>query len=146
MITWLPYPDFTESIAVLEMPELNRQKTDIIKILDIIHQNGSRYRGWEAHPAVSMWRGNEVTLCEYGLLTIEESFARGAVSDKQKLKIEMHMEWATVGEYKMDKPYWFGDTHLHISHQSNLIRHNPPVYGVKFSDVSMNLPYIWPVD
>lgn len=144
MITWLPYPDFLESIGALEMSDLNHQRADVIKILDVIHQNGSRWSGWVDHPAVSMWRGHEVTLCEYGLLCCEETSARGATNGNHKGKIEIHMDWATSGRYTLEKPSWFGEPTFHIAHQSNLIRRNPPAYGVKFSGVPMDLPYVWP--
>lgn len=149
MLTWLPYPDFIESVGALEIPELVSSCRDAIFILDVRHQVKPHYAVWEAHPAVRMWRGHEVSLAEYGLSAAEEIEARKLRTPGARAKaltqLEQHMDWATSGRYTMEKPSWFGEALFHIAHQSNLIRHSLVVYGEKFHGVPADLPYYWPV-
>jgi len=42
-------------------------------------------------------------------------------------------------------PPWLGDTALHRSHQSALLRKDPQRYGPSFPGVPDDLPYVWPV-
>lgn len=143
MQTFLPYPDFVESAGVLDRQRLGKQRVEVVQILNVIHQIKPS-TAWQNHPAVRMWRGYEVSLCEYGLIVCEEWIAQGR-KDTCKEKIEQHLDWATSGKFQMEKPPWFGDRDFHISHQSNLIRKDPEYYGPKFPGVPADLPYIWPV-
>jgi hypothetical protein len=143
LITWLPYADFVESVGALDTPEVNQLRYTAVKILDIIHQVHDRHQVWEKHPSVLMWKGHEVSLCEYGLIACEEMMSRRPhVTNETEHRLHTHMEWATDGRFSMEKPPWFGDTELHISHQSNLLRHNPEFYTFQ---VPMTLGYVWPV-
>lgn len=146
MITWLPYPDFIESVGALDKPTLVDTRMSALTILNVLHQIGPPVpEVWAAHPAVRMWKNHEVSLAEYGLLSCEESLARRSTDGNQGLLLfEQHMDWATSGKFTMEKPSWFGDHEFHLSHQSNLIRHNPEVYTPKFPGVANDLPYIWP--
>lgn len=145
MQTFLPFPDFVESAGALDRQRLGKQRVEVVQILNVLHQVDVRAKqGWVNHPAVRMWRGYEVSLCEYGLIICEEWIARG-YKDSCKAKIETHLDWATGGAYEMDKPGWFGDVAFHLSHQSNLIRKDPDFYGPQFPGVPNDLPYIWPV-
>lgn len=143
MQTFLPYPDFVESAGALDRRRLGKQRVEVFQILNVIHQT-TPSKAWANHPAVRMWRGYEVSLCEYGLIVCEEWTARG-YDDNTKPKIEQHLDWATSGRYTLEKPPWFGDTDFHVAHQSNLIRKDPAYYGPKFPGVPADLPYIWPV-
>ena len=42
-------------------------------------------------------------------------------------------------------PPWLGDSALHRSHQSALLRKDPELYGSCFPGVPNDLPYVWPV-
>jgi hypothetical protein len=50
-------------------------------------------------------------------------------------------ELAAAGEL----PPWLGDPAFHRSHQSALLRKDPPHYRPIFNDVPDDLPYVWPV-
>ena len=141
MQTFLPYPDYTESAKVLDDKRLGKQRVEVIQIIDVLFlvTPEARYRN---HPVMDMWRNHEPQLCEYGITICEEWKARG-YQDKCQAKIEWHLENATSGDFTLEKPKWFGDMELHLSHQSNLLRKNPDHYE-QFFDVPNDLPYFWP--
>lgn len=142
--TFLPYPDYTLSAAVLDDKRLGKQRVEVLQILNTLHEiptESGKPRGWSNHPAVRMWRGCELQLCEYGLVITEEWKRRG-FKDTCYNKIRQHLDWAEGGN--MLKPIWFGDVDFHDSHKSNLLRKDPDHYGKFFQHVPADLPYIWP--
>lgn len=144
MQTFLPYPDYKMSAAVLDTPRLGKQRVEVLQILNTLHDiptETGKPRGWANHPAVRMWRSSELQLCEYGLVVVDEWRLRG-YKDTCYDKIAQHMEWAEGGN--MLKPAWFGDIDFHESHKSNLLRKDPEHYGKFFPDTPDDLPYIWP--
>lgn len=130
MQTFLPYPDFKKSAAVLDYKRLGKQRVEAYQILLTLHHPNR----WSNHPAVRMWEGYEDALKMYMNACIDEWIKRGYVNNMSKL------EHPT--EPKM--PPWLGDPRFHISHQSNLIRKNPEHYGPLFPGVPDDLPYFWP--
>lgn len=143
MQTFLPYPDYELSAKSLDNRRLNKQRVEVLQILNVLHQVNDSGAGWRNHPAVKMWRGYEPQLCEYGLVMCEEWIRRG-YSDSVKEKLEWHLDCATAGEFTLEKPWWFGDQDFHLSHRSNLLRKDPDHYGKIFGDIPNNLPYKWP--
>lgn len=118
MQTFVPFPDYVESAKALDNLRLGKQRVEVYQILNVLHEiNPSA--GWRNHPAVKMWRGHELQLCEYGLVVCEEWISRG-FKDTVTAQIRQHMEWAESGD--MLKPDWWGDTRVHDSHKSNLLR------------------------
>lgn len=145
MQTFLPYPDYASSAAVLDDQRLGKQRVEVLQILNVLHDiptESGKPRGWGNHPAVRMWRGHELQLCEYGLIVVDEWKSRG-FADTCYDKISQHLEWAEGGN--MLKPNWFGDVDFHESHKSNLLRKDPKHYGQYFAGVRNDLPYVWPV-
>ena len=143
--TFLPFPDYAMSAEVLDTPRLGKQRVEVLQILNVIHQiptESGKPRGWGNHPAVRMWRGCELQLCEYGLTIVEEWRSRG-YKDTCYGKISQHLEWAEGGN--MLKPEWFGDIDFHRAHQSNLLRKDPVHYGKYFKHVAPDIEYLWPV-
>lgn len=141
MQTFLPEPDYRKSAEVLDRMRLGKQRVEVIQILNVLHEMRD---GWRTHPAVRMWRGYEAQLCEYGLVVCDVWTSRG-YRDSCAGKINKHLEWATAGEYNMERPFWFGDDIFHRSHQSNLIRKDEDLYRPLWPGVPNDLPYIWPV-
>ncbi|MER7983892.1 MSMEG_6728 family protein [Streptomyces sp. NPDC095817] len=64
MQTFLPYPDFTQSAAVLDQARLGKQRVEALQVLRGLTVPGY---GWRNHPAVRMWTGYEEALVRYGL-------------------------------------------------------------------------------
>ncbi|MDP1820747.1 MAG: MSMEG_6728 family protein [Acidimicrobiales bacterium] len=150
MQTFLPYPDFTKSAAVLDPRRLGKQRVEAMQILRALTRP---VYGWKHHPAVLMWRGHEEALGAYAVEVCREWCHRGH-ADTCEVKIlddlaaaavpvppRSQGELATAGAL----PPWLGDDDVHRSHRSALLRKDPEWYGAAFGDVPDHLPYVWPV-
>lgn len=131
MQTFLPYPDFRQSAAILDTKRLGKQRVEAEQIARAI---ASPAYGWQSHPAVTMWRGYFPALLAYRDAMIFEWVSRG---------------YRNTMAYRAESPLyevppWLGDEAFHLSHQSNLIRKLPDYYGPKFPGVPADLPYLWP--
>lgn len=131
MQTFLPLPDFNECAQVLDYKRLGKQRVEAWQILKAL--NGES-RGWVNHPAVLMWEGYEPALNSYGREMCLEWRARGYVDN-------MLERFVCFSEPVL--PAWLGDSRLHLSHQSNLIRKLPEHYRQYFPQVADDLPYFW---
>lgn len=150
MQTFLPYPDFAATAAVLDLRRLGKQRVEALQILRGLTVPGY---GWRHHPAVKMWAGYEEALVRYGLEICREWTGRGhgdscAASLTTELAsrcgvspVRRQQELAAA----RDLPPWLGDPALHRSHQTALLRKDPEHYGSRFEAVPDELPYVWPV-
>jgi hypothetical protein len=144
--TFLPYPDFRASAAVLDPKRLGKQRVEAIQVLRAITL--PTY-GWRHHPAAKMWRGYEEGLVRYGLDICAAWCASGRadtcaatlVADLGRDGVRPQAELAAAGEL----PPWLGDEAVHRSHRSALLRKDPDYYGPLFTDVPDDLPYVWPL-
>ena len=64
MQTFLPYPSFTESAAVLDGPRLGKQRVEAFQLLRALTVPDY---GWRHHPAAKMWAHRVPALVAYGL-------------------------------------------------------------------------------
>lgn len=136
MQTFLPYPDFTRSAAVLDNKRLNKQIVECRQIMRSLARKRLGIKaGWQSHPAVLMWSGHMSSLQDYHNECVREWWHRGYDSHTL-LDIRMRDSDSL--------PSWLGDDRLHVSHQSNLVRKNPDYYGPLFPLVDADLPYFWP--
>jgi len=142
--TFLPYPNFSKSAAVLDTKRLGKQIIEAQQVFKAITQPDY---GWQSHPAVNMWRGYEQCLVVYAQACNFEWFTRRGKD---------HGAWTNLlalwQQYVKDNPHdptqrflppWYNDDRFHRSHQSNLLRKDPVHYG-QFFDVPDDLPYVWP--
>jgi len=148
--TFLPYPDFACSAAVLDARRLGKQRVETIQVLRALTVPGY---GWRHHPAAAMWAGYEEALVRYGLEVCAAWCATGRadtcaatlVTDLTRGTghggVRTQPELAVVGEL----PPWLGDEAFHRGHRSALLRKDPSHYGRHFGDVPDDLPYVWPV-
>lgn len=149
MQTFLPFPDFARSAAVLDDRRLGKQRVEALQILRAL--TWETY-GWQHHPAVLMWSGYEEAVASYGLVMCEEWVCRGR-PDTCAATIRIDLAAAGVEQVRgQDElavagrlPDWLGDDRVHVSHQAALLRKDPEHYGRFFPDVSADLPYHWPV-
>ena len=149
MQTFLPYPDFAATAAVLDDRRLGKQRVEAVQILRALTRDTY---GWKRHPAVRMWREHPEALAAYGLAICAEWTGRGR-SDSCAATIGADLaaaglppprsqaELAAAGRL----PPWLGDERLHRSHQAALVRKDPGHYGPRFPGVDPRLPYFWPV-
>lgn len=150
MQTFLPYPDFVESAAVLDARRLGKQRVEGMQIIRALTRP---VYGWKHHPAVLMWQGYEEALGAYSVAICQEWCRRGH-SDTCEVKILDDLAIADVpvpprrqSQLRRARalPPWLGDEDLHRSHRSALLRKDPDWYGKFFDDVDDDLPYVWPV-
>jgi hypothetical protein len=149
MQTFLPFPEFERTAAVLDDRRLGKQRVEVLQILRALTRE--RY-GWQSHPAVLMWSGYEEALGAYGLEVCRAWCARGhtdtcdakirtELADLGMLTPRSQHELAREGRL----PPWLGDEALHRSHRAALLRKDPEWYGARFSDAPDDEDYLWPV-
>jgi hypothetical protein len=144
MQTFLPYPDFQKSAAVLDDKRLNNQINETTVILRTLLGSYRVGKGWPNHPVTKMWRGYEGCLATYQEACCGEYARRNS---------QHHTGWYTLQgledvyeHLRMpgDAPTWLGDDRVHRSHRSNLLRKLPEHYG-QFGWVEPpDLPYMYP--
>lgn len=142
MQTFLPYPDFKQSAAVLDRQRLCKQRVEAYQILRCLTGEGSLR--WAAHPAVKMWKGHEVYLAGYAIVMCREWKRRG-YQDTIEEKVTNLINRYPWHLYAVKKPSWLGNRAFHRSHQSNLLRKARNYYRTHFKRVPSNLEYVWPV-
>jgi Pyrimidine dimer DNA glycosylase len=147
--TFLPYPDFADSAAVLDSRRLGKQRAETIQVLRALTVSGY---GWRNHPAAAMWAGYEEALVRYGLVVCQEWVRRGHVDASAAtllVDLQSNTGLSVVREQPdlaeaHELPPWLGDFEFHRSHQSALARKDPAHYRPHFTDVPEEMPYVWP--
>jgi hypothetical protein len=149
MQTFLPYPGFDESAAVLDVRRLGKQRAETIQVLRALTVPDY---GWRHHPAAAMWAGYEEALVRYGM-QISAQWCAGGRADTCAATLADDLA-STVGITSVrteralaeagDLPPWLGDADFHRSHQSALVRKDPAHYRPFFPEVPDDLPYLWP--
>ncbi|HEY6540057.1 MAG TPA: MSMEG_6728 family protein [Ktedonobacteraceae bacterium] len=137
MQTFLPYPSFEETAAILDYRRLGKQRIEAFQIHNIITQPDYVGR-WAHHPAVKMWRGYENALKLYVNVMIAEWVRRGYRNTMLYYPVDREADEILL-------PWWLGDPLFHDSHKSNLLRKFPAYYSQFHWDVPDDLPYVWPV-
>jgi hypothetical protein len=139
MQTFLPFPDFDESMRVLDPKRLGNQ----------VYREGLTLikGGWPHHPASKMWRGYEYALALYCIAGLNELFRRGKDYPHHRLTFEGFLSnYPDTG-----MPPWLGNEAFHSCHRAILLWKNPLWYGQfgwteepKGPDEKKRFPYIWP--
>lgn len=146
MQTFLPYPDFERSAAVLDDRRLGKQRVETLQILRAIH---IPTYGWQHHPAVRMWRGYEQALVTYGVAMCREWVAREHPDTVEPQLLEHAHDGIVRTQPQLIEasmvPPWLGRRAFHRAHRSNLVRKDPDHYRRHFPRVADDLPYVWPV-
>lgn len=144
MQTFLPYADFKKSAKSLDYKRLNSQRREarqILNVLSYLQLNPNGKIGWMNHPAVKMWKGYEIALCEYYNCILEEWIKRGYSNNMQFLEIN-------YSDLPIEYPWWLGNENFHRAMRSRLIEKFPEFYEPKFpGDKGFNDgKYLWPVN
>jgi hypothetical protein len=142
MQTFLPYPSFAESAAVLDRARLGKQRVEALQVLRAVTIPDY---GWRHHPAAKMWRGHLPALTRYALDVTDEWIAQGHADTVRPQLLEFAPEAESAAQSELEMPPWLGDEALHLSHRSNLVRKDPEFYRPLFPDAPDDLPYVWPV-
>lgn len=132
MQTFLPFTDFTMSIATLDYRRLGKQRVEALQIINSLSDPNYGYRH---HPVKLLWANHVDALKYYCNLCIQEWELRGYNNS---------MEYYTLPEL-IELPIFAME--LYTSHQSNLLRKDYAHYSQYFN-VASDLPYVWsePVD
>jgi hypothetical protein len=147
--TFLPYPDFAASVAVLDPKRLGKQRVEALQVLRALTR--ATY-GWKRHPAVRMWVGHPEGVAAYGMAACLEWVARGG-ADTVAGTIGVDLAEAGLPSVPRTQeelaragalPAWLGDERVHRSHRAALVRKDPAFYGALFPEVDPELPYFWP--
>lgn len=140
MQTFLPYPSFADSAAVLDRQRLGKQRVENLQIMKTLLTG----TGWVHHPAVKMWAGYENCLLQYQIQICKEWTSRGYQDTCCQKTIDLYLEYKKGSPWA--EPPWLGDPDFHLSHQSNLIRKDRAHYQPLFPGVPGYLPYLWPTE
>lgn len=136
MQTFLPYPDYYQSMQCLDPKRLGNQ---------VYREGLTLLRGkWPNHPASKMWRGCKVSLCDYLLAGLVVLCERGFNYPHHEEEIIRRRKFWFEYEHGNLPPRWLGNDDFHAAHRSNLLRKNPDWYGQFNWTEPDNLPYIWP--
>lgn len=142
MQTFLPSPSYDESARILDYKRLGKQRVECKQILLALPKTTG---GWRNHPATKMWRGHEVSLCQYGAAMCWEWQRRGYKDTLLDFFASALAQYDEDGRTYMP-PAWLGDETIHASHRSNLLRKDPQYYGQFGWSEDSTLPYVWPVE
>lgn len=141
MQTFLPSPSYDESARVLDNKRLGKQRVETKQILLALPKTEG---GWINHPATKMWRGHEVSLCQYGLAMCWEWQRRGYKDSLYDFFAAALAQYEEDGRTFLPPP-WLGEDEIHASHRSNLLRKDREFYSQYGWAESDDLPYVWPV-
>jgi hypothetical protein len=104
--------------------------------------SGEYEKAWVNHPAVLMWKGYEVALCNYALCICNEWRSRGYNDNQLPYFNQERDKW--VQKRGVVIPPWLTNEALFASHRSNLLRKDFSFYSQYGWTESSDLPYIWP--
>jgi Pyrimidine dimer DNA glycosylase len=150
MQTFIPYSNFEESLRVLDLKRLGKQRVEVIQIVRALTVPGY---AWSSHPAVLMWKGYEEALGRYGLTACEVWTERG-FSDSCAATIAADLRAAGIAQIRSYEelaandalPPWLFDEAVQQSHRSSLLRKDLEHYGPLLPpDTPRDLDYLWPV-
>ena len=140
MQTFLPSPSYDESARVLDNKRLGKQRVETKQILLALPKTEG---GWINHPATKMWRGHEISLCQYGLAMCWEWQRRGYKDSLYDFFAAALAQYEEDGRTFLPPP-WLGEDEVHASHRSNLLRKDREFYSQYGWAESDDLPYVWP--
>lgn len=148
MITWMTRRDMPRTMKDLTDKDLIIGLEDCKHIFDVVtgmtSPDGNR-------PVYKMWSQYEFALGIYGMLMSMELTMNRHVADKtfwhfKDAIAEMKKSFAMEDvSFTYEKPPWFEDTDVLMSHRSNLVRRYPERYGDKWKSVQEDMPYLWPI-
>jgi Pyrimidine dimer DNA glycosylase len=130
MQTFLPYPEFDKSAAVLDRQRLGKQRVEAYQIMRAITLGG----GWANHPIVGMWTGYEDALKLYSNVVVQEWIRRG-----YRNSMEIYDIAGPIIEY----PWWLGIEEVHASHRAALLAKDYPHYSKYGWSEIPRIKYVW---
>jgi Pyrimidine dimer DNA glycosylase len=147
MQVFMPWPDFEASARVTDTPRLQK---GIVEAYQILRIGLGESDGWKSHPAVKMWAAYPDALAGYAIKMAVVWRERGGGSNKAVDGI-----LSLADRYELDylgapKPWAAHSRAFCLSHQLNLVRKRPALYGKLFglteeeTEKAAAEPYLWP--
>ena len=130
MQTFLPYPEFDKSAAVLDRQRLGKQRVEAYQIFRSIKFGN----GWSHHPIVKMWTGFENALKLYSNAMVTEWIRRG---------YRNNMEIHNLNGCKIAFPWWLGNDEFHASHRAALLAKDYGYYSKYGWSEAPEINYVW---
>ena len=130
MQTFLPYPEFHKSAAVLDRQRLGKQRVEAYQIIRAISFGG----GWSNHPIVKMWTGFENALKLYSNAVITEWIRRGYRNS---------LEIYNLSDLKIIYPWWLGIEKFHAAHRAALLAKDYGYYSKYGWSEAPGIKYVW---
>lgn len=149
MQTFLPYEEYILSADSIDKKRCWKQVVEAKQILCILRYEGVPEswketkswvkQGWKHHPAVTMWKGYEVSLARYFNTFLEHCLNVHKIKTKM-LPINLISKEVT--------PWWLGNDIFHRAMRARLIVKDKAFYINKFlNDEGYNEGmYWWPVN
>lgn len=140
MQTFLPWADFDKSAQAFDAVSNSRRLFNQVNECAAIAKALVTGKGWVHHPATLMWKGHEAALLRYAVAVAKESADRGRPNPAIDTIVELLVSTSNYAD-----PPWLGDSVLHDSHKSNLLRKVPDHYAPLWPHIQPNVEYAWPV-
>lgn len=142
MQTFLPNNNFRETAKILDNRRLGKQRVEAYQIIEILLGKQS---GWEHHPAVKMWSGNDryiPCLMLYYNAMLNEWADRGY----KNIKLQP-FTWELYEYGGVTRPTWcHADGPLHSSHRAALLAKDYEWYSQFGWKEEPKIEYYWPVN
>lgn len=144
MQTFLPYPNFKDSLMCLDVKRLTKQRLEALQILRLLTDDTFNSRLWINHPVVKMWKGYENYLSGYYNTSLEVFTERGYKNNLLKCTFDKDFQYnLNIKWFPDNKPWFIGNRSFHQSHQSNLLRKDYNYYSKFGWGVPTDIPYMW---
>ncbi len=139
MMVWLPYESFEESARSMDSRTLTIQRFDAFRLLSAITKDAPT--GMRSTPCFLLWRDHPLWLASYGVAVSLEWERQANRPSELTNRFRDHL--ASVTDLTEPYPRWLGDSLLHLSHRSNMIRLSPEHYQALWPGVIEGLPLFW---
>lgn len=153
MQTFLPFPDFAASAAVLDRQRLGKQRVETMQIMKALLLPQESPPSIVGHPATKMWAGHEDALLGYQKAVCHEWVSVRGYRDTCLRKTWDLLVVAAFngGRFTVAMPPWLGREDFHLAHRRMLLFKNYEHYRPHFPDdepatitPGQPMPYIWP--
>lgn len=141
MILYLPYEDFHLSAKAMDFRTLTLQRFEAWRLLHMLKTRVPY--GMEKHPTLLMWEDYPSWLAAYGMAICSEWSSQ---ADRETELTELFRTHIEVTDLTDTYPLWLGDSLLHLSHRSNMIKLNPEHYLKLWPGIVEGLPLAWPAE
>lgn len=136
----MPYKNFEQSAKCLDRQRLGRQRLEAKLLLEILLEEIDRHTiaRWKNHPVIELWRGSELSLCNYGIKICTEWKKRGY----QDNQLEWFWYYQEMYKFRDNNQPNFSEE-LHASHRAALLCKLPGWYQQFGWKEKPQIKYVW---